>query len=253
MDETGQVAVVTGGASGIGRACVDEIAAAGSSVIAVDLNADLLATHDHERVTMVAGDIADEDTWVRVKAAADDRFGRAPTQLVAAAGYLDTGTILDTSEEAWARILEVNIMGTVRGARALLPGMIEQGKGSIVTIGSIDSYMAEQGLIAYCASKGAVLQLTRVLALDHARDGIRANCLAPGVTDTPLFRHHADLVPWPDTYVAEREARQPIGRLMDPSDIAKAAAFLVSDAASGITGALVPVDGGLTTGFDFRA
>src|SRR5690554_3923354 len=110
--------------------------------------------------------------------------------------------------------------GLVMAVRTVLPGMIARRSGSIITLGSIDSYMAEQGLISYCASKGAILQFTRALALDHARDGIRANCVCPGVTDTPFFRRHLDTASDPETFLKTREQRNPLGRLLQPDEIA---------------------------------
>jgi NAD(P)-dependent dehydrogenase (short-subunit alcohol dehydrogenase family) len=130
--------------------------------------------------------------------------------------------------------------------------MIERHRGAIVTVGSIDSLFAEQGLVSYCASKGAILQITRTVAVDYARDGIRANCVIMGVTDTPFFRRHLDTASDPDRFVKVREERQPLGRLLTPDEIAATIVFLASDDASGITGAAIPVDAGITTSFDFR-
>lgn len=144
-------------------------------------------------------------------------------------------------------------MGAVYGVRALLPGMIAAGGGSIVLMGSISGFMAEQGLAAYCASKGAILQLSKVLAVDHARQGIRVNCVCPGVTDTPLFRHHLSQADDPESVLRMRTERNPLGRLLSPEDVAKTVNFLLSDDAAGITGALVPVDAGLSTSFEFRS
>jgi len=246
-DDMTKTAIVTGAASGIGAATVTRLLGSGHKVLGVDL----AAPEDRENVAWVTGDVSANSTWVAV-AEALARLEWHPTALVTAAAFLQVGNVLELAEDDWARTLGVNVMGLVHAARCVLPAMIANGGGSIVTVGSIDSYMAEQGLISYCASKGAILQFTRALALDHARQGIRANCVCPGVTDTPFFRRHLNTATDPAKFLHVREQRNPIGRLLDPDEIAATIAFLVSDDASGITGTTVVVDGGLTTGFDFR-
>jgi NAD(P)-dependent dehydrogenase (short-subunit alcohol dehydrogenase family) len=242
-----EVAVVTGAASGIGAATVTRLVEAGYQVVGVDL----AEKASSDKVVYVTGNVAEEATWDHVERLLAER-GWMPSVLVVTAAYLAVGTILDLDEAEWDRTFSVNLKGLIRPVRRLLPGMIARGRGSIVTVGSIDSYMAEQGLASYCASKGAILQLTRALALDHARQGIRANCVCPGVTDTPFFRRHLDSAADPAKFLSVREERNPLGRLLDPDEVARTIAFLASDAASGITGAKIVVDAGLTAGFDFR-
>ncbi|MGW1419913.1 SDR family NAD(P)-dependent oxidoreductase [Bradyrhizobium manausense] len=239
-------AVVTGASSGIGARAAVQLAEAGYNVLGIDV-----ADAAQGGVTYVKGDISDTNTWDQVDEALGER-GWVPSVFVAAAAYLKVGTVLDLDESAWRRTFDVNVGGLIKALRRLLPGMIERRRGSIVTVGSIDSFMAEQGLVSYCASKGAILQLTKVLALDHARDGIRANCVCPGVTDTPFFRRHLDTAVDPTRFLRAREQRNPLGRLLDPDEVARAIVFLASDSASGITGAQIVVDAGLTAGFDFR-
>lgn len=242
-----EVAVVTGAASGIGAATVGRLRGRGLNVLGVDI----VSAAETEEISWVTGDVAMASTWESVGKALNDR-GWKPSVLVVAAAYLQVGNVLDVSEEEWARTISVNLMGLVRAVKHVLPGMIDRHHGSIVTVGSIDSFMAEQGLISYCASKGAILQFTRALALDHARDGIRANCVCPGVTDTPFFRRHLATAKDPEKFLSVREQRNPLGRLLDPDEVAATISYLSSADASGITGATVVVDAGLTVGFDFR-
>jgi len=240
-------AVITGAASGIGAASVRQLVAAGYDVLGVDL---AKGTNSNS-LEFVRGSVAANETWDQVEATLEKR-GWKPSAMVFAAAYLEVGTVLTLDEEHWQRTFDVNLMGLIKPLRRLLPGMIARGGGSIVTVGSIDSYMAEQGLISYCSSKGAILQFTKTLAMDHARQGIRANCVCPGVTDTPFFRRHLDTAKDPKKFLSVREQRNPLGRLLNPDEIATTIAFLVSDAASGITGTLIVVDAGLTAAFDFR-
>jgi NAD(P)-dependent dehydrogenase (short-subunit alcohol dehydrogenase family) len=244
------VAVVTGAASGIGEATVARLRAADWAVLGVDLSDRPGAEDPH--IAWVKGDVASTDTWDAVLAESERRFGAAPEGLVLNAARHVVGTILDTTPEEWDSVFDVNVKGAYHGIRACLPAMRERGAGSIVTVASVDAFMAEQAFVAYCSSKGALLQLTRGVALDFARDGIRANCVCPGVTDTPFFRHHLHSADDPDAWLAERIDRQPLGRLLDPDDVAGVVAFLISDSARGVTGSMTVVDGGLSTGFDFR-
>jgi len=242
-----EVAVVTGAASGIGAATVERLLRAGARVVGVDL----ARGQENERVAWVSGSVAEAATWDKVERVLEERQWE-PSILVPAAAYLAVGKITELLEEEWDRTVGVNLKGLVHPVRRLLPGMIKRRSGAIITIGSIDAYMGEQGLISYCASKGAVLQFTRALALDHARDGIRVNCVSPGVTDTPFFRRHVATAKDPAKFLSAREQRNPIGRLLEADEVAAVIVFLASKDASAITGTNVVVDGGLTAGFDFR-
>jgi NAD(P)-dependent dehydrogenase (short-subunit alcohol dehydrogenase family) len=177
---------------------------------------------------------------------------RGPDVLVLNAATVIVGDVLTLTPGDWERTFAVNVFGAVAGLRACLPGMVERGSGSIVTVASVNAFFAQQGLVAYSASKAALLNLTRGVALDHARQGIRANAVCPGVTDTPLFRYHLSHASDPERFLHVREQRNPLGRLLDPAEVAKVVAFLASDEASGITGSAFTVDAGLTAGFDFR-
>ncbi len=242
-----EVAVITGGASGIGGAAVDLFLEAGYAVVGVDLN----PRDESDHLAWVTGSVDEAMTWDKVAETLDAKDW-APTALVTAAAYLKVGTLLDLSDEDWDRTYSVNVRGLVMAARAVLPGMIARGSGAIVTVGSIDAYMAEQGLISYATSKGAILQVTRSLAIDHARDGIRANCVCPGVTDTPFFRRHLATASNPEQFLSTREQRNPLGRLLTSEEVAETILFLASAKASGVTGSTFVADAGLTACFDFR-
>jgi NAD(P)-dependent dehydrogenase (short-subunit alcohol dehydrogenase family) len=148
--------------------------------------------------------------------------------------------------------MRVNFIGTALAFQTLLPKMIERGAGTIVAIASIDATFAEQQLAVYSASKGAVRQLARTVALDHARQGIRINVLSPGPMMAGLFERHMKSANDPDRFLATRAARQPSGTILSPDDVARAALFLLSDGSMALTGADVIADGGLTASFDFR-
>lgn len=250
MGDTGDVvAVVTGSASGIGAATVTRLLAMGHRVVGIDLQPQELASDPG--FTEVLGDVASEDTWHTALEVARDRFDTDPRVLVCSAGIVRTGTVVDISLQDWKLVFDVIVGGAMLGMRAMIPGMVRQGRGSIVTVGSVDSFLVEQGGAAYCAAKGALLQLTRTVALDHAREGVRANCVCPGVTDTPFFRNGLLALPDGARRRQERAERNPIGRLLEADEIAAMIAFLCSDAASGVTGATITVDGGLSAGFEF--
>jgi NAD(P)-dependent dehydrogenase (short-subunit alcohol dehydrogenase family) len=237
-------AVVTGSASGVGAATVERLSRRGFDVIGVDLH------ESAGTAQSVEGSVAEPSTWLQVHEAAS-ALPAPPTVIVFSAAVLHTGSVLELEPAKWQQTFDVNVGGVFHGLRALLPDMIAAGGGSIVTVASVDAFMAEQGLASYCASKGALLQLTRCVAMDHARDGIRANCVTPGVIDTPFFRRHLETSSDPDQFLHVREQRNPLGRLLQPDEVAATVEFAALDA-SGMTGASLTVDAGLSASFDFR-
>jgi NAD(P)-dependent dehydrogenase (short-subunit alcohol dehydrogenase family) len=130
--------------------------------------------------------------------------------------------------------------------------MMGRHGGTIVTVASVDGLLAEQGAASYCASKAALIQLSRATAVDFAHRGVRVNCVCPGTTDTPMFRWHLARSHDPPAQLAERSARNPLGRILDPEEVASAVEFLAGPSSSGITGAVLTVDAGLTASYDFR-
>lgn len=246
-----EVAVVTGAASGVGKASVTRFLNREVAVLGLD-RADCPDDLEHERLAWVQGDVALEETWAHVLDRSRDQFGATPGILVANAARLIVGSVTTLTDDDWKSVFDVNVFGAVRGMRACIPGMLERGRGAIVTVASVDAFMAEQGLAAYCSSKGALLQLTRCVAVDYARDGIRANCVCPGVIDTPFFRRHLETASDPERFLRVREERNPLGRLLEADEIAAVVVFLASEDASSITGTFVTADAGLSASFDFR-
>jgi 3-oxoacyl-[acyl-carrier protein] reductase len=243
----GKVALVTGGGSGIGRAVAVRFGAEGASVIVGDIS-EKGAHAVADEVTRAKGqafglrvDVTDPADLDRMVAEAKNRFGRVDA-LVTCAGVLEFGTVLETDLEKWNRVIGINLTGTFLAARAAIPAMQAAGGGSIVTFSSsTGAHDAAPGTVAYVASKGGVAMLTKCLALDHAKAGIRANAIAPGPTATPMLAS----VMTPEE-MKSFGAAMPIGRLADPQELAAAALFLVSDDASYVTGAVFAVDGGQT-------
>ncbi len=208
-----------------------------------------------EAVEFVQGDQSDERAWVRALAAAEERFGSLPSALVlnaAMGGAAVVGDVETVSMDSWRAVFEVNVIGSVLGLRACLPAMVAAGTGAVVIMGSVDSFVAEQGLVAYSCTKATLLQLGRCVAMDYACRGVRVNVLCAGIVDTPGLRAHFKTVSDPARFESYRMARQPIGRFLEPAEIAGVVSFLLGPDASSMTGSAVVADGGLTASYDFR-
>lgn len=236
----GKVAVVTGGASGIGLATARLFQQEGATVAVVDRDATALGAHC---TLAIAADVGDPADVARAHGRVQDELGPVTT-LVTAAGISNGLTVEDCPPDAWDAVLRVNLTGTYLWMRAVLPGM-RQGS-AIVTISSQLAIAGAAGNDAYVASKGAVISLTRSVAVRVAKRGIRVNCIAPGATETPMLARSFARRPDPAAARAASEARHAMGRLGRPEEIAEAALYLASDAAGFTTGVVLPVDGGWT-------
>lgn len=247
----GKVAIITGGGTGIGRAIVmvfgregAKVAVLGRRLEALEGVVKELARSGAEGRAILCDVAKDSDTRASVEET-EKAFGRVDV-LVNNAGVLSVSTIETISEQEWDRVMGTNLKGPFLMSRAVLPALRRVGGGAIVNVGSVLGLVAMKDRAAYSASKGGVTLLTKAMALDHAHENIRVNCVCPSIVETELVRGL-----FSDTEAGRmaREARLgtlPLGRFGRPDDIAELAAFLASDAASWITGAAIPVDGGLT-------
>lgn len=242
-----RVAIVTGAASGIGFACAKRFAQEGASVVGLDL-APCDAWGEVESLASASQfhqvDVTDAVAQQAAVADVAQSLGRIDV-LVTAAGVGDGGPVSMLEEDSWDRVVDINLKGTFLSIKAVLDTMMAQRSGSIITIASVEGLNGTEGGSAYNASKGGVVLLTKNVAIDYGRVGIRCNSICPGFIDTPLLNQV--LGPMPD-FQADIERQIKLGRLGQPEEIAAAASFLASDDASYMTGQTLVVDGGYTAG-----
>ncbi len=236
----GKVALIGGGASGIGAAIAETFARQGATVV----NADLRPGGAGEFARMDASD------WTSVEAAVNgcvERHGRLDV-LVNSFGIMHVGKIHETSLEDYDRIQAVNARGVFLCCKAAIDVFRRQGYGNIINLASVAGLIAVERRFAYCVSKGAVVEMTRALAIDYAREKIRVNAICPGTVDTPMIRGYVDKYfgDRVEQTIAELHDRQPVGRMGRAEEIAAMAVFLASEESGFLTGAALPIDGGWT-------
>lgn len=248
---SGKVALITGGGTGIGRAIALAFAREGASVAVSGRRLEKLREAISE-VQKAGGaglamecDVTRTAEVERAVKGTVERFGRVNV-LVNNAGTLHVSTVEGISEEEWDRMMTVNVKGPFLMSRAVLPEFRKCGGGAIVNIGSVLGLFAVKDRAGYCASKGAVTMLTKAMALDHAHEKIRVNCICPSVVDTDLVKGVFNETHEGQAKLRARLATIPLGRLGRPEDVAEMAVFLASEEASWLTGATIPLDGGLT-------
>lgn len=239
-DFAGLVAVVTGGASGLGAAIARRLVEDGARCAVLDLAVD----DAPEGTVGIRADVTDDASVTTAIAAVLDRWGRLDV-LVNNAGIGAQGTVADNPDAEWHRVLDVNLMGMVRATRAALPALRESPAAAIVNTASIAATAGLPRRALYSASKGAVLALTRAMAADHLPERIRVNAVCPGTADTPWIDRLLSVADDPAAERAALEARQPHGRLVSADEVAGAVAYLASPRSGSTTGTTVAVDGGM--------
>lgn len=247
MRLSGKVAIVTGAADGIGAATAELFAEQGAAVVLGDVDPRGLEMRD--RIVTAGGralfrqtDISREADVAALVAAAEETFGGVDILVNNAAVFVLKG--IEATPEDWHRSLDVNVIGTSLCSRYAAEAMKRRGGGAIVNLASINAIRGNNNMVAYAASKGGVLAMTMSLALDHAKDNIRVNCVCPATIDTPMVQAQVNQAPDIAAALAAMQAKHPIGRIAQPEEVASVIAFLASSDASFMTGLAIPIDGG---------
>lgn len=248
VDLSGKTILCTATGAGIGKAVALRLLGGGARVVATDLDGDALAILTEDagshagQLTTLAGDATDTNHLQTCLKASPEWHG-----LYNGVGWVHEGTLANTSREAWDRSWQINVTSMFLASQLFVPAMIASGGGSIVNMASVASSL--KGIpnrLAYSATKAAVLGLTKSIAADYVGQGIRANAICPGTVESPSLNARIDGAPDPKAALANFIARQPVGRLGQPDEIAEVAAFLLSDAAAYVTGTQFVLDGGIT-------
>ena len=245
-----KVAIVTGGAMGIGEATARELAAQGATVAILDVNAEAATrttadiARSGARCDFFRCDVSKSADAESAIQAVVSKYG-AIDILISNAGIQDYGDVVTTTEAAWDRLMGINLKGCFLISKFAVPHLLKRGNAAIVVVGSVQSMTAIANSAAYVAAKHGLLGLVRAMALDYAQKGIRVNCVCPGAVDTPMLRWAVNLDPNPEKVLQACDRIHAMGRMGQPQEVAKAIAFLASPSASFITGAALLVDGGM--------
>ncbi|MGZ4802293.1 MAG: SDR family NAD(P)-dependent oxidoreductase [Acidimicrobiia bacterium] len=246
----GQLAVVTGGASGIGAASAKRLASEGATVVVADIDeddarvvADAIGDAGGEAESTVV-DVTHEGEVAAMFEGIVEQHGRLDI-LICSAAVETRASVLDTTDEAWRRVLDVNLKGPFLCMKHGLGPMISTGGGSVILLGSVLGAIGSPGYAAYCASKGALVNLAKQAAIEHAGDGVRVNVVSPSACETGLFLDMVSRAPDPEAIKRMVAERTPMGRLGTEADVVGAIMFLASDESSYISGTTIPLDGGL--------
>lgn len=250
MELSNRVAIVTGGAKGIGFAAAECLIRQGAQVMLVDWSGDAASAAAKSlgrlsgNVDFVVADISKAADVERAIRATLERFG-AIDILVNNAGIQTFGDPVTTTEEIWNKTMNVNLKGHWLMSKQAIPEMLKRGKGSIVNVSSVQGLASQRNVVAYATSKHAMIGLTRSMAVDMAAKHIRVNCVCPGAVDTPMIQSIIELDHDPDRLRKTLDKMHPLGRMAQPSEIGEVIAFLASDRSSFMTGSIITVDGGL--------
>jgi len=246
---TGRVALITGGASGLGAAIAHRFAAEGATVVIGDIDgagaqlvADAITARGHNALAVVGDVTRTEDVESMVDAAA----GIGPLRVLVLSAAVESFTpVIDLSDDEWQHILDVDLKGPFLAMRAGIPHLVANGGGSVIALGSTLGLIVAPGHPAYCAAKGALVNLCKQAAIEHAADGVRVNVLAPSATDTGLFMKVSEQAPDPDAMRARVANANPMRRLGTGDEVCDAAVFLASDQSTYLSGTVIPLDGGM--------
>lgn len=252
QDLKGKVAIVTGGSKGMGLAMAQRFASGGASVVICSNEPESIAAAEQSvpgggTLRGFVADVSNSADMETLVGEAVSQFGGVDI-LANCAGIQRYGNVVDTSEAVWDEVFDVNVKGIFHASKFAVPEMEKRGGGSIINIASVQAYASQSGVAAYTATKGAILALTRAMALDHAEAGIRVNAICPASVDTPMLRWAADL--WKGERTTEEMIdlwgkAHPVGRVGRPEEIAELGAFLAGDSCPFMTGADLKVDGGV--------
>jgi len=245
-----RVAIVVGGASGLGDAMARRFAEEGATVVVADIDepgaktvADAIVAAGGNAVAVACDVTKSSDVEAMVEEAA--RLGPRIGVLVCSAAVESLVPVVELSDDEWQRVLDIDLKGPFLCMKAAIPHIVKGGGGSVITMGSTLGLIVAPGHPAYCAAKGALVNLTKQAAIEHAPDGVRINMIAPSATTTGLFMKHSAAAPDPEKLRAQIAATNPMKRLGDPREVCDAAVFLASDMSTYLSGSIVPLDGGM--------